>query len=76
MRSATAGCANNAEPIRKLYLRGLNSADRHTLVLSMTTGEIEIRRCACRDWPFSSASKPIDLGLGFSAFSLVGTLNG
>ena len=25
---------------------------------------IEVWRCTCRDWPFSSASKPIDLGLG------------
>jgi|AntAceMinimDraft_5_1070358.scaffolds.fasta_scaffold22365_5 hypothetical protein len=22
-------------------------------------------RCTCRDWPFSWALKPIDLGLGF-----------
>jgi hypothetical protein len=26
---------------------------------------IKIWCCAYRDWPFSSASKPIDLGLGF-----------
>jgi hypothetical protein len=26
---------------------------------------IGIKCCACRDWPFSSGSKPIDLGLGF-----------
>jgi hypothetical protein len=49
--------------------------------------QIGIRRCTCRDWPFSSASKPIDLGLGFQvhwvhmqlgfpASALVGTLNG
>jgi hypothetical protein len=29
------------------------------------TGPIGIWCCACRDWPFSSAFKPIDLGLGF-----------
>jgi hypothetical protein len=50
-------------------------------------GEIEIWRCTCRNRPFSSASKPNDLGLDFqvhwvhmqldfSASTLVGTLNG
>jgi hypothetical protein len=44
-------------------------------------------RCTCFAWPFSSASKPINLGLGFEvhwvhiqlgfpASTLVGTLNG
>ena len=53
----------------------------------LLTGLIGVWCCACRDWPFSSASKPIDLGLGFQvhwvhiklgfpASSLVGTLNG
>ena len=32
---------------------------------TLHTGWIGIWRCTCRDWPFSSASKPIDLGLGF-----------
>jgi hypothetical protein len=56
-------------------------------VLASPTGAIGIWRCTCRDWPFSPASKPIDLGLGFQvhwvyiqlgfpASTLVGTLNG
>jgi hypothetical protein len=51
------------------------------------TWEIGIWCSACRNWPFSSASKPIDLGLGFQVhwvhirlcfpvYSSVGTLNG
>jgi len=55
--------------------------------LARLTGWIIIWCCTCRDWPFSSASKPIDLGLGFQvhwfhiklgfpASSLVGALNG
>jgi hypothetical protein len=55
--------------------------------LAALTGAIGIWCCACRDRPFSSASKPINLGLGFQvqwvhiklgfpASALVGTLNG
>jgi hypothetical protein len=56
-------------------------------VLMRYIGVIGILCCACRDWPFSSAPKQIDLGfgfqvhwvyiqLGFPASVLVGTLNG
>jgi hypothetical protein len=37
----------------------------HHFTLFTHTGMIGIWRCTFRDWPFSSASKPIDLGLGF-----------
>jgi hypothetical protein len=30
-RKTTTGCAKNAEPISKLYLRGLGDVDRHTM---------------------------------------------
>jgi hypothetical protein len=39
------------------------------------TGVIGIWRCTCRDWPFSSASKPIDLGLGFQVHRVYMLLN-
>jgi hypothetical protein len=70
---------------------GIKAVAAHQTALSTQlaalTGAIGIWCCACRDCPFSSASKPIDLGLGFQvhwvhirlgfpASALVGTLNG
>jgi hypothetical protein len=43
-KSATKGCANNAEPIRKLYLRKLGDADRHTIDLNVLRARLAKER--------------------------------
>ena len=51
-RSATTGCANNAEPISELYLRGLDDAGYHTRGNEMNTARRPNALLTCRLFVF------------------------